>query len=166
MTGVQTCALPILGAKTLTLSNAGGTYSGVIGGTGGGLTLSAGTETLSGANTYTGATTINGGTLRITNNAGLGGTAGGTIVSSGATLELSNVSVGAETITLAGGTLRDDTSSLAGNIILTANSYLTATNSGDTLALSGSISGSFGLDRKSTRLNSSHIPLSRMPSSA
>ena len=31
---------------------------------------------------------------------------------------------------------------------------------------SGTIQSLYGLDRKSTRLNSSHIPLSRMPSSA
>ena len=58
-TGVVT-----LGAQTLTLSNAGGAFGGVIGGAGG-LTLTAGTETLGGANTYTGATTINGGTLAL-----------------------------------------------------------------------------------------------------
>ena len=40
------------------------TDAGVIGGTGG-LTLTAGTQTLSGANTYTGATTINGGMLAL-----------------------------------------------------------------------------------------------------
>ena len=52
-----------LGAKTLTLSNASTTYSGVISGTDGALTLTAGTQTLAGTNIYTGATTINGGTL-------------------------------------------------------------------------------------------------------
>jgi uncharacterized protein with beta-barrel porin domain len=54
-----------LGGNTLTLSNAGGTFYGAIGGTGG-LTISAGTETLGGTNTYTGATTINGGLLTVT----------------------------------------------------------------------------------------------------
>jgi uncharacterized protein with beta-barrel porin domain len=51
-----------LGANTLTLSNASGTFSGGISG-GGGLTLAGGVETLSGTNTYAGATTIDGGTL-------------------------------------------------------------------------------------------------------
>ena len=51
-----------LGANTLTLSNASGTFSGAIGGAGG-LTLTTGSETLSGTNGYLGATTINGGTL-------------------------------------------------------------------------------------------------------
>ncbi len=54
-----------LGGNTLTLSNAGGTFFGAIGGTGG-LTISAGTETLGGTNTYSGATTINGGLLTVT----------------------------------------------------------------------------------------------------
>jgi autotransporter-associated beta strand protein len=53
-----------LGGNTLTLSNASGTFTGGIGGTGG-LTLTTGTETLSGTNSYTGATTINGGMLAV-----------------------------------------------------------------------------------------------------
>ncbi len=53
-----------LGSKTLTLSNAGDTFSGSINGSGG-LTLSSGAETLSGVNGYLGATTINGGTLTL-----------------------------------------------------------------------------------------------------
>ena len=54
-----------LGGKTLTLSSASGTFDGAIGGAGGGLALTAGSETLTGANTYTGPTTINGGTLLV-----------------------------------------------------------------------------------------------------
>ena len=52
-----------LGAKTLTLTNASGTFGGVIadgglfGGTGGKLTIAGGTETLTGVNTFTGLTT-------------------------------------------------------------------------------------------------------------
>ncbi len=46
-----------LGAQTLTLTSASGTFAGALGGTGG-LTLANGTETLSGANTYTGNTTL------------------------------------------------------------------------------------------------------------
>jgi autotransporter-associated beta strand protein len=56
----------VLGGETLTLSNASSTYSGIISGTGGALTLTSGSETLIGTNTYTGATTINGGTLALT----------------------------------------------------------------------------------------------------
>jgi autotransporter-associated beta strand protein len=59
-TGVVT-----LGVNTLTITNANGTFSGVIqdGGAGGGLALSGGTQVLAGINTYTGNTTVNGGTL-------------------------------------------------------------------------------------------------------
>jgi autotransporter-associated beta strand protein len=58
ITSLSSSGTVALGAKTLTLSAASGTYSGVIknaglatGATGGGLTISSGTETLSGANT-------------------------------------------------------------------------------------------------------------------
>lgn len=54
-----------LGARTLTLTNAAGNFSGSIAGTGG-LTLNGGTQVLAGANSYTGATTINSGTLAVT----------------------------------------------------------------------------------------------------
>ncbi|RUL70458.1 hypothetical protein EKH80_20570 [Dyella choica] len=46
-----------LGGRTLSLTQANGSFSGVIRGSGG-LTLASGHETLAGANTYTGATTI------------------------------------------------------------------------------------------------------------
>jgi len=53
-----------LGARTLTLTQAAGTFSGGINGSGG-LTLNGGTEVLTGANSYTGNTTINSGTLSL-----------------------------------------------------------------------------------------------------
>jgi autotransporter-associated beta strand protein len=68
-----------LGAQTLTLTNASGTFSGVIqdGGasaaTGGWLVLASGTEVLSGANTYTGGTWIDKGAILVL---GAGGTTG------------------------------------------------------------------------------------------
>ncbi len=78
-----------LGAQTLTLTNASGTFSGVIadgglfGGTGGGLTIAGGTETLTGTNTYTGATTIDlGATLKL-GNGGATGTETGAVVDNG-----------------------------------------------------------------------------------
>ncbi|MDR2838499.1 MAG: autotransporter domain-containing protein [Azonexus sp.] len=53
-----------LGGKTLTLAPAsGGSFSGVISGTGGGLTLDSDTFTLTGANAYTGLTTVNNGAI-------------------------------------------------------------------------------------------------------
>lgn len=69
-----------LGTQSLTLTNASGTFSGVISGTGG-LLLDGGTETLSGANTYAGATTINGGTLAV--NGSIIGSSGVTVNSGG-----------------------------------------------------------------------------------
>ncbi|RUL78793.1 autotransporter-associated beta strand repeat-containing protein [Dyella choica] len=61
-----------LGSQLLTLTNASGTFSGVLNGTGG-LAVEAGTEKLTGANTYHGATTIGGGaTLYISNPTTLG----------------------------------------------------------------------------------------------
>ncbi len=54
-----------LGTNSLNLTNAAGTFAGIIGGTGG-VTVAAGQQALSGVNTYTGATTINSGTLALT----------------------------------------------------------------------------------------------------
>jgi fibronectin-binding autotransporter adhesin len=54
----------LLGAQTLTITNANDTFAGVIGGTGG-LTVTGGSQTLSGVNTYTGATTVSGGRLAV-----------------------------------------------------------------------------------------------------
>ncbi|WP_194392779.1 autotransporter outer membrane beta-barrel domain-containing protein [Bradyrhizobium sp. CCBAU 51765] len=53
----------VLGTKTLAITNAGDTFAGALGGTGG-LALTGGTQTLSGVNTYSGATTVTGSTLR------------------------------------------------------------------------------------------------------
>ena len=59
-----------LGAQTLIISNAQGSFSGVVLGTGG-VTLTGGTQTFGGANSYTGPTLITGGTLALSNVAGL-----------------------------------------------------------------------------------------------
>ena len=58
-----------LGAQTLTVgsTNGGGTFGGVIAGTGGLTKVGTGTQVLTGANTYTGATTISNGVLQIGN---------------------------------------------------------------------------------------------------
>ncbi len=54
----------VLGANTLTLTDASGIFAGTIGGSGG-FTLDSGAETLSGLNTYTGPTTVNAGALEV-----------------------------------------------------------------------------------------------------
>ena len=162
LTGSSTATSGVaLGAKTLTLSNAGGTYSGVIGGTGGGLTLSAGTETLSGANTYTGATTISGGTLKLGSSGALGTSSDGTTgtssvtVSSGAALDLNGQSVTrAAALTLAGtgvsttGALTNSSSSAstyAGLVTLGGAATISAYSGDITLSNAGTITGTFAL---------------------
>ncbi len=78
-----------LGAQTLTLTAASGTFSGVMadgglfGGTGGGLTIAAGTETLTGTNTFTGPTTINAAATLKLGNGGATGTVTGNVVDNG-----------------------------------------------------------------------------------
>ena len=66
--------LVYLGNKTLTLTNASGTFAGNIfdNNNGGSVALDSGTEVLSGNNTYSGGTAINGGTLSISSAANLG----------------------------------------------------------------------------------------------
>jgi autotransporter-associated beta strand protein len=95
-----------LGGQALTLTNANGTFSGVIsdggigGGTGGSLILASGTETLTGANTYTGATTINAGaTLAL---AGSGSIAASSGVTANGAFDISQTTAGASVATLSG----------------------------------------------------------------
>ncbi|PQP10070.1 autotransporter domain-containing protein, partial [Burkholderia cepacia] len=85
LTGTGTVAL---GGRTLTLANAAGTFSGVIGGTGG-LTVAGGTQTLSGVNTYTGATMVNAGTLALSGAGRLASSTSVTLASATAALDLS-----------------------------------------------------------------------------
>ena len=72
-----------LGGNNLVLNNAADTFSGMIVGSGGSLTIGGGVETLAGVNSYTGGTIIAAGTLQLGN----GGTAGiisGDVVDNGA----------------------------------------------------------------------------------
>ncbi len=119
----------MLGAQTLTLSNAADNFAGTIVGTGG-LTVAGGTETLSGTNGYTGATTIaTGATLALAGSGTISGTSG---VANAGTFDISATSAGASIPSLSG----------AGNVVLGAQT-LTLTNAADTF--SGAIAGTGGL---------------------
>ena len=101
LSGVASSSV-VLGGKTLTLSNASTTYNGVISGTNGALTLSAGTQTLTGINTYTGATTINGGTLALTGGGSIAGSSGVNVANAAGIFDISGTSTGASITTLSG----------------------------------------------------------------
>jgi fibronectin-binding autotransporter adhesin len=73
--------LVILGVHTLTVTNASGTFAGLIGGSGGFVKQGAGLFILSGNNSYSGDTTVAGGELRVN-----GSVASAVNVQSGATL--------------------------------------------------------------------------------
>ena len=134
-TGVTITALTgsgntTLGANTLTIANASGTYSGALSGTGN-LILTAGTQTLSGNNTYTGTTTINGGTLALT---GTGSIASSSSIIDNAIFTITGTTSGASIISLAG--------SNAGSVVL-GSKTLTISNAADTFA--GALSGTGNL---------------------
>ena len=119
----------VLGANTLTLTAASGTFAGVVGGTGG-LAITGGTQGLSGVNTFTGATTISAGaTLALS---GSGGVAASSGVANAGTLDISATASGASIKALTG----------AGAVALGAKT-LTLTNASGTI--SGGIGGSGSL---------------------
>lgn len=89
-----------LGSNNLALTNANGTFSGTIQGTGG-VVMDGGTERLSGINTYTGGTTLNGGTLQVSSDANLGD-ASGALNFNGGTLENTASFTATRNINLAG----------------------------------------------------------------
>ncbi|KAF0104631.1 MAG: YapH protein [Rhodospirillaceae bacterium] len=126
-----------LGGNNLVIANANGTFSGTLGdggyypGTGGSLTLMAGTQSLGGVNSYTGGTTVNGGTLRL----GAVGSlpTGGALAINGGTVELNgnDQTIGALSgaggiLSLGGATLTagNSASSVFGGIIQGAGSLM------------------------------------------
>ncbi|WP_161500011.1 autotransporter outer membrane beta-barrel domain-containing protein [Bradyrhizobium sp. AC87j1] len=76
----------VLGTKTLAITNAGDTFAGTLGGSGG-VQITGGTQTLSGVNTYGGATTVTGGTLRA-GSAGAFSAASAYVAAAGGTFDL------------------------------------------------------------------------------
>ena len=77
-----------LGARTLMLTNASGTFSGTIGGVNGGLAIAPGSQTLTGANTYTGTTTVASGAALSIGDGGTTGSIGDGAVDNAGTLTL------------------------------------------------------------------------------
>jgi fibronectin-binding autotransporter adhesin len=117
--------LVVLGNKTLTLSNAAGTFAGSIAGTGG-VTVGGGSETLTGTNGYTGTTLIGAGATLLLSGAGSISTSG--VLADDGYFSIAGVTAGASLISLSG----------AGLVALGAQN-LTLTNANDTFA--GSIGG-------------------------
>jgi fibronectin-binding autotransporter adhesin len=119
----------VLGNNTLQLTNANDTFGGSIGGSGG-VTVSGGSETLSGANAYTGATSVGtGGALALI---GAGSIAASSGIADNGTFDISGTTAGASVQTLSG----------AGTVAL-GGQTLTLTRAADTF--SGGIAGTGAL---------------------
>ncbi len=120
----------VLGGQTLTLTGASNdTFSGAISGAGG-LTIAAGSQTLTGVNTYSGQTTIaSGATLALSGAGSIAATSG---VALSGTLDISATSAGATTGALSGG----------GHVVLGGQTLTLAQGSG---TFSGDIAGTGGL---------------------
>ena len=145
-----------LGSKNLSISNASGTFSGAVAGTGG-LNITGGTQALSGANTYTGATTVSSGaTLALSGSGAIATSSGlansGTFNTTGKT---GNVSVASYTQSSTGSLamnyapssnqklLVTGAASLAGGLTLVGSSG-TYQSGRYSLLSAGSVSGTFG----------------------
>jgi len=89
----------VLGAKTLTLSDASTTFAGIVSGTGN-LAVAGGNQTLTGTNTYTGLTTVNSGATLTLNGAGSIATSS-EVVDNG-TFDISTTTTGATIKSLSG----------------------------------------------------------------
>ena len=132
-----------LNAKQGTLKNLATLNSG------GTLTKSTtGTLILTGTNGYVGLTDVTNGVVRVQSATGLGTTAGATSVTGGANLQIENVNVGAENLTLNGTGLAGEgalsatgTAAVSGTVLLASDSTVGVATLGDTLTLSGAISG-------------------------
>ena len=136
----------LLGANTLTITNGGASFAGVIttGGSGG-IDIAGGTTTLSGTNTYGGATVISSaaGTATLALAGGSIATSSGVTVNSGGTLTGTGTTSG---VTVnAGGTLAPGTS---GAGTLTVNGKLMLNTGADYAASISSTNGTNSSDRR------------------
>jgi autotransporter-associated beta strand protein len=119
----------ILGGELLTLTDAAGTFSGQISGTGA-LLLSGGSETLSGSNSYTGATGVAAGATLALSGSGSIAKSADLIVDG--TFDISSTSAGAQIVSLGG----------SGQVTLGGRTLTLTDASGD---FSGQVSGAGGL---------------------
>lgn len=143
-----------LGTKNLAITNAkNDLFAGIISGTGA-LTVSGGTQTLSGANSYTGATNVNGGTLRA-GAANIFGTTSAFNVASGGTFNLAGFNQTLTSLDNAGvvmlGGAPGTTLTVAGNYVGNGGTVQLNTRFGgdssptDLLRVQGATSGSSSL---------------------
>ena len=175
----DTAASVTLGSGTLSAgddqasgSDASTTFAGVISGTGGFTKQGTGTLTLSGANTYSGNTAIDvsGGTISVTGTLGADSSpasyAGQVSIGTSGTFSYGSTS----NQTLTGKITGAGAITKSGNSTLTLSPSSPSDYTGATTLSAGTIkitvASALGADRKSTRLNSSHVSESRMPSSA
>ncbi len=142
-----------LNGHTLTLDDEGTaqtTLQQTISGTGSLVTTGSGTAVLNTADSFTGTTTINAGTLTIEDAGALGTTDGtaatGTTVNNGATLELDgSFTVANDLLTSNGGTLQSDGNESWSGTINNSSSLTFATASGQSLLVSGNVTGDGGI---------------------
>ncbi|HUO97712.1 MAG TPA: hypothetical protein VMU01_03545 [Rhizomicrobium sp.] len=126
-----------LGARTLTLTNASKTFSGILadggdfGGTGGSLTIAGGSQTLTGTNTFTGTTTINSGGLLWLGDGGTTGSVAGNIIDNGqlwfnhsGSVTVAKTISGTGSITIVGGTVVMADSGTAGAVTIDSGATL------------------------------------------
>ena len=112
LSSTDNAGLVALGANQLILTNAGGTFAGMIadggsyGGAGGSLVLAGGIETLTGVNTYTGGTIVLAGKLQMSGAGTLGATTS-TAMLFGGVLDLGGTTQTLSALGLAGGTLQN-----------------------------------------------------------
>ncbi|MCW5693121.1 MAG: autotransporter-associated beta strand repeat-containing protein [Pseudolabrys sp.] len=134
----------VLGAKTLTLTNANDTFAGAITGTGD-LTILGGTQTLTGVSTYGGETNVRGtSSLRLLNGGQITGTSATTLDGPGVTAQVSGAGslLQTGTLTFANGAGSNVTLDiLDGGVVRTTGAGTTAIGSSATAVATVNVDG-------------------------